>query len=86
MQIVINIPEKIYTYIKREWTVTDFDSPATHIFNGVKTGAVLSEGHGRLIDADELLKDRHRAIPVIEVIKALTILEADKAESEDKDV
>ena len=38
----------------------------------------LPKGHGSLIDADELLKDRHRAIPVINVIEAPTIIEADK--------
>lgn len=52
MQIVIDIPEKAYTYIKREWEGFDYDSPVVHVFNGVKNGVVIPKGHGRLIDAD----------------------------------
>ena len=47
MQIVIEIPEKIYN---------DIQTKTEHgiIFNAVKNGTPLPKGHGRLIDADWL--------------------------------
>lgn len=30
MKIVIDIPEKVYTYIQREWEEYDFDSVVNH--------------------------------------------------------
>ena len=49
MKIVIEIPNEVYTYVKREWEESEFDSVISHVFNGVKNGVVLPEHHGRLI-------------------------------------
>lgn len=81
MQIVIDIGEELYKDIQsRDWK--NGDRWYSDEWKAIHNGTPLPKGHGNLIDADELLKDRHRAIPVIEVIEALTILEADKAGSE----
>lgn len=52
MQIVINIPEWIYTQIQdiglNNYTLTKYTA------NAIRQGIVLPEKHGRLIDADRL--------------------------------
>ena len=66
------------------------------ILVGVVSGEVLPKGHGRLIDADELKKEyphdadwdypvNTNSYVVESIDNADTIIEADKAESEDKD-
>ena len=81
MQVVIDIPEKVYSYIKREWVENDFDSPMNNAMNGIKNGTPLPEGHGRLIDADELIKGRvENDNTVILVSNAKTIIPEDKKE------
>jgi len=52
MRVVIEIPDKVYTYVKRGWEESKFDSVISHVFNGIINGVVLPEHHGRLIDAD----------------------------------
>ena len=52
MKIVIDIPEKVYTYIQREWEEYDFDSVLNHLINGIKRGIPLPKEHGRLKDVD----------------------------------
>lgn len=50
MQIVIDIPEKLYSAIKE-------DAYGVHhgvIYNAVRDGTPIPKGHGGLIDADEL--------------------------------
>lgn len=50
MQIVINIPEKLYSAIKE-------DTYSVHhgvIYDAVREGTPIPKGHGGLIDADEL--------------------------------
>ena len=55
MQIVIDIPERTYEQLKflREQS---FDGFETIIDKAVANGTPLSNGHGRLIDADALIK------------------------------
>ena len=77
MQLVIEINEKRYESIMKHGsipTVSDGVDAANAILNGIP----LPKRHGRLIDTDELLKNRYEAIPVIHVINAPTIIEADK--------
>jgi len=57
MRVVIEIPDKVYTYVKRGWEESKFDSVISHVFNGIINGVVLPEHHGRLIDADALRED-----------------------------
>ena len=55
MQIVIDIPERVYTYLTKECSglVDDCsDSILLHLAKGVIQGTVLPNGHGDLIDCD----------------------------------
>lgn len=54
MQVVIDIPEKAYSYIKREWVENDFDSPMNHAMNCIKKSTPLPKGHGNLKDELDL--------------------------------
>ena len=77
MRMIIDIPEKLY---------------ATCINIGIKTdeqiaianGTPLPKGHGRLIDADSFVQ-KHPLAFVRDVINDTpTIIDADKAESEEE--
>ena len=81
MQIVIDIPEEDYKIIKTQVTEGITNSLKMCIANGIS----LPKGHGRLIDADELLSKHSDDITNWKepygvsnrnIIKAPTILEA----------
>lgn len=91
MEIVIKIPDKLYETIIS-------DKYGVHqgcIYDIIRDGTPLPKGHGRLIDVDDIrvieLEDslhiiRHEKGDEVDVyIDAPTIIEADKAESEDKE-
>jgi hypothetical protein len=53
MQIVIDIPDRIYKIVQnRTLNITDDKI----LENALKNGTPLPKGHGRLIDADEAIK------------------------------
>lgn len=58
MQIVIDIPDKDYNVILAN---ADFYKDkhwgATEVWDAIVGGKVLPKGHGRLIDADDLIQD-----------------------------
>ena len=92
MQIVIKIPDRIYYGIENDITVNG--SIASQIvLDAVKSGIPLPEGHGELKDAD-VLRDyfwdnrsklyTHKDLRIV-IDNAPTIIEADKAESEDEE-
>lgn len=94
MQIVIDIPDRIYKIVQnRTLNITDDEI----LENALKNGTPLPKGHGRLIDADELYGDfidgtegydcqTWYRIEIGDIIEdAPTIIDADKAESEDKE-
>ena len=75
MQIVIDIPDDMYYAIEhRYWSAVN----ETVLLSCVANGTPLPKGHGRLVDADDLLDNT-----CLDEIP--TIIEADKAESEDED-
>ena len=83
MQIVIEIPEEIYSRILERNRIHTFDNET--VCDAIKNGIPLPKGHGRLIDADELRCEREdfdtyfdysNAFDVI--YNAPTIIEADK--------
>lgn len=93
MELIIDIPEKLYNRMKTYQGLDD-----TYV--AVKHGTPLPKGHGRLKDIDKFLKkveeDRMhecymRSWTIDDVLQKLdswyvpTIIEADKAESEDKE-
>ncbi len=73
MQIVIDISEESYKYIKIGYVTSD-------LIRAIKESIVLPKGHGRLIDADALnRKDVNCAnVPMNFIDTAQTIVEADK--------
>jgi hypothetical protein len=92
MQIVIDIDEDYYEIIKHNVKVFDNDfKPYVLIANGTP----LPKGHGRLIDADDAKREWQNVLDcevehpryqctIRDVLEdAPTIIEADKAESEE---
>ena len=91
MQVVINVPDKIYEMVMNTGTYGCYHFIST---KAIREGVPLPKGHGRLIDADKtaLLSDlfcytKYTGIdeaPYEDATKALefapTIIEADKAE------
>ena len=90
MQIVIDIPEEIYSYVNTQWRdIPKDDSPISIICNAIIDGTLLPKGHGDLKDMDVLRQkliiwdNKVNGIPnyVWKCIKdAPTIIEADKEE------
>ena len=52
MQIVIKIPEEIYSRILERNRIHTFDNET--VCDAIKNGTPLPKGHGRLIDGDRL--------------------------------
>lgn len=58
MQIVININDSTYEAIKNEYCILPPQKGLLKIlWDAIRNGTPLPKGHGRLIDADALLKD-----------------------------
>ena len=90
MQIVIEIDEKYYKFIKE--LVENFDYNYTP-WNLIANGTPLPERHGRLIDADALLDkvefcsftyEEFDFVYADDVNDAPTIIEAEVSEKDDK--
>lgn len=89
MKLIIDIPDILMKYIVngKDLSEEQNDEMALAIANGTP----LPKGHGRLIDADALkTKKKHsynefyeNVVSVAEIDWAETIIEADKAESEE---
>lgn len=93
MQIVIDIDEDTYKDIKRGKIYTSVRDVPQEAVAAIKNGTPLPKGHGRLIDADELKKHKYHdnnrfenAVAVAQIDWADTIIEADKAESEETEI
>lgn len=61
MQIVIDIPESCYEYLRNTTAIVSGQRSEktlmSVVYNAVAKGTLLSKGHGRLIDADRLRED-----------------------------
>ena len=73
MQIVIDIPKGIYKIIKKA-------KVDNLIYKAIKNGTPLLKGHGKLIDVNALPNEVQS---LYSIRNAPTIIEADKAESEE---
>ena len=91
MQIVIDISENTYNLIARGEESRDFVYKSD-LMRAILEGTPLPKGHGKLIDADIIsfadinffsIGDYRKMVR--KLIDAPTIIEADKAESEDKE-
>ena len=84
MQIVINISEEMY-----ENALNDLLCGSVTLVNAIKNGIPLTEGHGNLIDAKDLIPDADYedgifgAVSCQQIVEAEAIIEADEAESEE---
>jgi len=95
MKIVIELSEEDYKDITLTGENTINLGVLLALRKAVRNGAPLLKGHGRLIDVDELLKEKRcfedfdgdtfNIIHEETVINAPTIIEADTTESEDKE-
>lgn len=80
MKLIIDIDEQHFELLKMA-VMNGMGDNAQKI---IAQGTPLPKGHGRLIDADELIKDRVENDNVVILVNtAPTIVEADKAESEE---
>jgi hypothetical protein len=84
MQIVINIPEEEYKYIKE---IYEHSHTVEATYSYIYHGTPLPEHHGRLIDADELKKHKYHdsdrfenAVAVAQIDLAPTIIEESESE------
>ena len=86
MKIAIDIPEDVYTRLfdngiqDNEIAVDDVCEMA----RAIRLGIPLPKGHGALIDVDKIIGKIHGVRSIMAVLDAPTIIEADKAESEEK--
>ena len=55
MQIVIDIPKTIYTNIKSSFSIKLSDANTDKVIKAIKNGTPLPKGHGKLIDAAQLM-------------------------------
>lgn len=83
MQIVIDIPEEKYDVIQSDLYNTFPAEMKEWGLEAIRNGTPLPKGHGRLIDGDELESRMNIGYRIVR--NAQTIIEADKAESEDKE-
>lgn len=85
MQLVIEIPEDIYTHFLARFKYQDANDMELNEFGkvgcAIKNGVSLPKGHGRLIDADALLRKHPEfdtyPFPSTTIITAPPIIEAD---------
>ena len=76
VELVIKIPKRVYNYIRKYEHIANSD--ISDIKDAIINSIQFPKGHGRLIDADDLLDNT-----CLEEIP--TIIEADKRESEEEE-
>ena len=93
MQIVIDIPEVFYEALKKTDEIVSGQRSGktlmSVIYNAVAKGISLPKGHGDLVDYEELKNNAQEygayAETILSHIKPKIIIEADTAESEEKE-
>ena len=91
MKLIIEIPEVYYESLRKTDVIISGQRSGktlmSGIFNAVTNGIPLPKGHGRLIDENDLWFEDIDDISCVtqrNVENAPTIIEADKAESEEQ--
>ena len=77
MEIMIEIPDFIYTEIRNITNTGIIEHNAKTLYNVIYHGKSLPKHHGRLIDADTLIEKAPEIQEYLDVL-APTIIEADK--------
>lgn len=84
VEVVIKMPKEDYMFIKT-MVENGYETPSSYYYN-IASGIVLPKGHGDLKDVDEIerlwQKGDYDSLASA-VIFAPTVIEADKAESEE---
>ena len=80
-EIAIKIPEEKYNMIKSKMYCGIYD---VEVYKAIANGTPFPKGHGRLVDADLFVQEHPLAFVRDVIDDAPTIIEADRAESEDK--
>lgn len=84
MKIIVDIPESIYETIEKDQFITRFQLAVLQ--SQIRKGTPLPKGHGDLIDRKVLMENAYTkgfCSWYDEIKMADTIIEADKAESEE---
>ena len=90
IELVIKIPEEMYKWV---CDVNKFsnDYGTGDFIDLIKNGTLLSKHHGRLINADKLIRDTIKNpvhapyIHIIDMKEAPTIIEAEEVQDADSD-
>ena len=90
IELVIKIPDFIYTEIRNITNTGIIEHNAKTLYNAIYYSTPLPKHHGRLIDADELIrtmeKDVRKVMSFVDLTDfvwlAPTIIEAEGSESE----
>ena len=90
MQIVIDIPEEIYSYVNTQWRdIPKNDSPISIMCSAIINGTPLPEGHGRLIDIDAAYHTLRQYVSFDDLDEVMSnlncVLEADKEGQDETD-
>ena len=86
MQVVIDVPDKVYEMVMNTGTYGCYRFNSS---KAIKEGIPLPKGHGKLKDVSELIPDSDYddgeclAVSVSQIKSAPTIIEADVEEDED---
>ena len=80
MKLIIDIPDNDYSQIKEYYEKNDtVEATYSYIYHGIP----LQKGHGRIVDENKITSFGWNNTDNHAVVDAPTIIEADKAESEE---
>ena len=91
MKIVIDIPENVYKEIYSDAEIIIYSGMRSGktllstLLRAIRKGIPIPKGHGRLIDESKITSCEWNGYLNYMATNAPTIIEADKAESEDKE-
>ena len=84
MEIVVNIPSEMYNDIK-----SGKDGYSNYVHTAIRNGTPLPEGHGKLVDLDQMCDDywdgNHMEIHSEDLKNIKTIIDADTEDKEQEE-
>ena len=79
IELIINIDEKDYNYIK-ELGFNGYKDQENKIIEAIANSIVIPKGHGRLIDSDKMIKELNERIRIFDEGKNEILKELDRPE------